>query len=134
VPEPWGSYLVKEAGATVILGSGQIFNEGNYPATVLIASKRFADANPDFVRRFRGVTKQIVLALNSQKKGFAKLLQSEMERLAGRKMTLVTISDALKRCRFTSKANAHDMAVFAKLVDVAGNLTPGASLEGIMLP
>lgn len=133
VPEPWGDYLVKEAGATVILGSGQIFNEGEYPATLLVARKKFADDNPRFVRKFREVTRDIAGRLTRQKLGYAPLLKSEMKRLSGRDMSADTIANSLKRCRFTTKTNAHDLAVFAKLVDVAGYLTPGAKLDGIML-
>ncbi|HEY3415126.1 MAG TPA: ABC transporter substrate-binding protein [Armatimonadota bacterium] len=133
VPEPWGSYLVKEAGATVILGSGQMFNEGEYPATVLVARKAFADANPRFTRKFRDVTRRITLVISSQKMNYAPLLKSEMKRLSGRTMTDASITSGLKRCRFTTTANAHDMAVFAKLVDVAGYMPPGAKLDGIML-
>ena len=133
VPEPWGSYLVKEAGATVILGSGQMFNEGDYPATVLVARKAFADANPRFVRRFRDVTREIAASISRHKMGYVPLLQSEMKRLSGRTMSAATIASALKRTRFTTRANTHDLAVFAKLVDVAGYLTPGAKLDGIML-
>lgn len=133
VPEPWGSWLVASAGARVILGSGQMYNEGDFPVTLLVARKEFADANPQFVRRFRDVTREITLGIAQHKMAYVPILQSEVKRLSGCSMSAQMISSALKRCRFTPRVNDHDLAVFAKLVDVAGYLPAGSKLDGILL-
>jgi NitT/TauT family transport system substrate-binding protein len=134
VPEPWGSWLQVAAGAHVVVGSGEMFNEGDYPATLLVARKDFADANPQFVRRFRDVTREITLDIARHKMAYAPILQSEVKRLSGCSMPEKVIANALKRCRFTtSLSTQHDLAVFAGLVDVAGYLPAGSKLDGIIL-
>lgn len=133
VPEPWGSWLVAAAGAKVILGSGEMFNEGDYPVTLLVARKEFADANPQFVRRFRDVTREITLGIAKHKMTYVSILQSEIKRLSGCSMSKEVIASALKRCRFTPRVDDHDLAVFARLVDVAGYLPAGSKLDGIIL-
>lgn len=132
VPEPWGSYAEKAAGARVVLGSGQIFNEGDYPAALLVVRKDFAEANPRFTGRFRNVTRQITLAIASHRSGFGGILKAELKRLSGVDMTDQVINNALKRCRFTPRLTQHDLQVFAKLGEVTGSVPGGARLDGII--
>ena len=52
VPEPWGSTLVKEIGANVVLDYNQLWREGNYSTAVVIARKDFIEKHPDIVEKF----------------------------------------------------------------------------------
>lgn len=52
VPEPWGSTLVKEINANVILDYNKLWRDGNYSTAVVIARKDFIKKHPDIVERF----------------------------------------------------------------------------------
>ena len=52
VPEPWGSTLVKEIGANVILDYNKLWRDGNYSTAVVIARKDFIKNHPDIVEKF----------------------------------------------------------------------------------
>ena len=52
VPEPWGSTLVKEIDANVVLDYNQLWRNGNYSTAVVIARKDFIEKHPDIVEKF----------------------------------------------------------------------------------
>lgn len=52
VPEPWGARLVKEVQANVVLDFNQVWRQGNYPTTVIIARTEFLEKHPDLVEKF----------------------------------------------------------------------------------
>jgi len=51
VPEPWGTRLVREAGATVFLDERDLWPDGDFVTTHLIVRKAFLDKHPDVVAR-----------------------------------------------------------------------------------
>ncbi len=132
VPEPWGSRLQKEAGATVLMDWRQLFANGDYPTTVLVARKDFADRNADFVRRFVKVTNSITSDIAARTQGYAPMLNSEIKRLSGKGLSGDIITAALKRCRFTTKLSQHDLHVFENLLVVAGFQKDAVPLDGIL--
>lgn len=52
VPEPWGSRLVKNAGAKVLLDWKQVWREGNYTTAVVIVRTEFLQKYPDLVEKW----------------------------------------------------------------------------------
>jgi NitT/TauT family transport system substrate-binding protein len=52
VPEPWGSTLVKEIGANVVLDYNKLLRDGNYSTAVVVARKDFIKNHPDIVEKF----------------------------------------------------------------------------------
>jgi NitT/TauT family transport system substrate-binding protein len=132
VPEPWASRLEREGLATVLLSPTQLFNNGAYPATVLLARRDFVTGNRDFAKRFAKVTDVITRAISQHPDTFIPILGSEMKRLAGQDWPSVVIRSAVLRTRFTSHIDQHEVAVFANLVELAGYRSPGQSLDGIL--
>lgn len=50
VPEPWATRLVQEAGGEVFLDERDLWPNGDFVTTHLIASTKFLDEHPDLVR------------------------------------------------------------------------------------
>ncbi len=133
VPEPWGSRMEREAGARVLLGSAEIFNEGRYPVTVLVARKDYAEQNPEIVKAFVEANRSLAEEIGRDPGAVAKLLVEETRRHTGQRVPEDDIRRALRRCQFTPEITQHSVHVFANLVEVAGYKTDiTASLDGIL--
>lgn len=133
VPEPWGSRLEREAGARALLGSAEIFNEGAYPAAVLVARKVFAEQNPEIVRAFAEANRTVVEEIGADRDGTARILTGEIRRHTGQRVSEEDVRRGLRRCAFTPDITQHAVHVFANLVEVAGyKADPTASLDGIL--
>jgi len=52
VPEPWGSRLIKEAKANVILDFKDVFRDGNYTTAVVVVRTKFLKDHPQIVENF----------------------------------------------------------------------------------
>jgi NitT/TauT family transport system substrate-binding protein len=132
VPEPWGSRLERQAGARVLLGSAQLFNDGNYSAALLVARKDFVTAHPEAVRALVRATDDITKRIAKDPQSIAPLLNREIQRVSGKAVPEEDIRRSLHRCRFTPDISRHEISVFANLVEVAGyKKDAAASLDGI---
>jgi NitT/TauT family transport system substrate-binding protein len=133
LPEPWASRLEREAGATVVLGSAQLFNGGQYSAALLVARKDFVTQHPEEARALARATDAITERIAKNPQAVAGRLASEIHRVSGKTVPEEDIRHALARCRFTNRIRQHDLSVFANLVEVAGyKKDPAASLDGIL--
>jgi NitT/TauT family transport system substrate-binding protein len=133
VPEPWGSRLEREAGATVILGSAELFARGKYSAALLVARKDFVTAHPEAARALVEATNAITSRIAKDPQRIAGALARDIRRVSGKDVPEEDIRRALNRCRFTPDIRQQDLNIFANLVEVAGykqDLT--ASLDGIL--
>ncbi|WAG55450.1 ABC transporter substrate-binding protein [Clostridium estertheticum] len=52
VPEPWGSRLIKEANANIILDYKDVFREGKYTTAVVVVRTEFLKDHPQIVEAF----------------------------------------------------------------------------------
>ncbi len=52
VPEPWGSRLVQEIHANVLLDYNQVWRDGKYTVAVVVATSKFIKEHPDLVEKF----------------------------------------------------------------------------------
>ena len=52
LPEPWASRLVLDAGATVLVDEGDLWPDGRYPTTVVLARTGFLREHPQTVLAF----------------------------------------------------------------------------------
>lgn len=133
VSEPWVSQLEREAGATVLLGPRELFNNGGYSAALLVARKDFVAKHPAAVRALVKATDSLTTKIAADPVAFAPALTADIRKASGRQIPERDIRRALTRCRFTSEMDSRSLRMFANLVEVAGykkDLT--ASLDGIL--
>lgn len=52
VPEPWGAIIEKRLGAKVLLDEKELYRNGEYSTTLLVARKEFAKENPEIIESF----------------------------------------------------------------------------------
>jgi NitT/TauT family transport system substrate-binding protein len=131
-PAPWPSYVVKNAGGRALLNWRTILDNGDYLQGVAFTTRKFAEANPDLVRRFVAAHTQVTNELNKDRaRGDAQVLA------AWSKATRRTLDPAVSRAAFasikyTSKADLNDFERLADLTYQAGILREKGSLEGFL--
>lgn len=82
VPEPWGSQLVIEAGAQILLDHDDIFG-GNYPVAVIVARKDYLEQNRDIVKSFLKEHLRATDVINSEPWGSLKKANDIINTLTG---------------------------------------------------
>ena len=87
LPEPWSSRLVLEAGAKVLLDEKDLWPDGKFPTTVVIARTQFVNEHPETVKAFlRGLVASIDYA-GSNKADAQAAVNTQLKELTGKSLS-----------------------------------------------
>lgn len=113
VPEPWGSRLVKEVGAKVVLDYNEIWKNGKYPTAVVVARKDFIKKHPDIVEKFLKVHAQKTQYIIDNTDKSEDLINKQLKEVTGKSLAKDILDSSFKRIKVTNnpeKAAIIDMA------------------------
>lgn len=105
VSEPWASQMEAKVGAKVIVEAQDMPWEGKLPGTVLVASKKFVDENPEIVK---GILEGHVAAVDFVKSSPDEaytLTQKNLAELAKQELTIDVIKKSFARTEITYEIN-----------------------------
>lgn len=115
VPEPWGTRLVAEAEANILLDYDDIFG-GNYPVTVLVVRCDYLEDNREKVKAFlkehMKITEKIV---NSDKSMLAEEMNDAMLNLTGVGIDYAVLRRSFDRMKFDYNVNEEALALFVEM-------------------
>ncbi|HYF00271.1 MAG TPA: ABC transporter substrate-binding protein [Planctomycetota bacterium] len=94
--EPWVSRLVLDAGGRVLVDERDLWPDGRFPTTLLVAGRRFVEANPDLVRRWLRAHVEVVGRLQSSPDARARV-NAELGRLVGKPLSEGVLREAFGR-------------------------------------
>lgn len=132
MPEPWGSVLEKKGGAKLILNWNEIWCNGQYPTTVLLVDKRYADHNPAVVQAFiKGHVQAIEFIANNQKESLQSISR-QLKLLTNKELPDDVLQSAFNRSRATIAVKPSVLQEFADLSVEAGYLKDRVNAEQII--
>lgn len=130
VPEPWGSRLIAQTGASVVLDAKQIFG-GAVPGAVVIVATPFLKAHRDLVVKFLRVHDQLTHQL-SDSAAVQAALNAQIKVLTGKALPSGVLKAALGRTTFNTSIDQAALNRFAIFSVNAGYLKPSASIAGLV--
>jgi NitT/TauT family transport system substrate-binding protein len=101
VPEPWGAYLIREAGAGLVLDERDLWPGGRFPTTLVAVSTAYLQRHPEIVRGFLTGHVAITRWIQSHPEEARVRLQQALAALQGRALPDAVVADALSRIDFT---------------------------------
>lgn len=123
VPEPWGSRIIKEAGANLVLDYDKVWRNGDYSTAVVIASKEFIEKHPWAIKQFLQAHSELTQYINSNKADAEKLINQELKDLTGKALAQDVLDSAFQRLTVTTDPSRDSVAGFAELSYTAGFVT-----------
>ncbi|WP_461570674.1 ABC transporter substrate-binding protein [Thermincola ferriacetica] len=132
VPEPWGTQLVKDAKARIILEWNEVWNNGNYPTTVIIARNEFIMNKPEIIKKWLEVHREIVKYAATEPEKARNSMSRQLKKLTGKKLKAETLKSAVERCKFTAEIDPATIREFATLSYEAGYLKFKPNLTGLL--
>ncbi|MCL9761508.1 ABC transporter substrate-binding protein [Frankia sp. AiPa1] len=131
VPEPTASRLV-DAGGKVLVNEADQWGEtkGQFVTTLVVVRTDYLKKNPEIVRRFLQANVDSINGINADSAGAAKVVNTELGKLAGKPLTDRVLNSAWKSLTFTPDPIAKSLLLSAQhAVDLG--LLKSAKLEGI---
>ncbi|PKM95384.1 MAG: sulfate ABC transporter substrate-binding protein [Firmicutes bacterium HGW-Firmicutes-1] len=120
VPEPWGSRLIIEVGAKVVLDYNKVFRDGLYTSAVVIARKEFAEKNPEIVENFLKAHIEITEYINSDLEHAKQIVNEEIKALTDKEIDPAVLDAAFDRLTVTYNPQKDSVVDFAAFSMEAG--------------
>lgn len=97
VPEPWGSRLVLEMDARILLDEKEVFRNGEYSTAVVIARKEFIEKHPEIVEKFLEAHLEATLYIQDETEAAKSMINQEIAELTGQELDAAVIDSVYTR-------------------------------------
>jgi NitT/TauT family transport system substrate-binding protein len=101
VPEPWGSILVRNANARIVLDERDLWPNHRFATTVLVAARSFLERSPELVRRFLKAHVETTQWIQQNRQEAQNILNQEIARLTRKLLPDKVVNDAMSRVDLT---------------------------------
>jgi NitT/TauT family transport system substrate-binding protein len=131
VPEPWASRLVVEGGGVVFVDERDLWPNGDFVTAHIIVSTSFLQTHPDLVKAWLDAHVAITQWEIANPAEAQTLLNAEIEKLTGKKLSDEVLTAAWNRMRPTWDPISASLIESANAAFAAGFLKENPNLDGI---
>lgn len=132
VPEPWGAYLVSQAGAKILLEEKDLWPEKEFVLTLVVTTPKFLKEHPEVVENILKVHRSYTAKLVADPKALEPELGKALFDLTKKSLPEGVISTALTRIKFTDEPLLGSLEAMNKWTTELGFAREEASLEGLV--
>lgn len=122
VPEPWGSRLIKEAGANVILDYDDLWMNGKYTTALMIVRTDFLKEHPDLVEKFVRNHVELTEFINKNLDKAKDIVNDQINKLTKKPLSKDIIDASFERLTVTNNPQKDSVNAFVNLSVQAGFL------------
>lgn len=101
VPEPWGTRLIKESGAKVVLDYKELWRNGEYPTAVIVARKDFIKDHRELVKNFLKAHVELTQDIIKNKDANTDIINKELKALTQKDLAKDVLDGAFSRLTTT---------------------------------
>ncbi|HXE55371.1 MAG TPA: ABC transporter substrate-binding protein [Tepidisphaeraceae bacterium] len=112
-PEPWGSFLVAQAGAQVIAEEKDLWPDKQFSLTVVITTPDFLADHPDVVQKMLEVHRNWTRRLKQDPQKYLPQLDAALFSLTGKRLPKGVLQSAIARVQFTDEPSQQTFATLA---------------------
>ena len=103
MPEPWGTRLIQEAGGKLFLDEKDLWPNGQFPTTTVIARADFLEKHPDVVLNFLRAHIDTTAWIAANPEDAKKLVNDGIQKLTSKALKQATIDEAWKHIAVTER-------------------------------
>ena len=141
VQEPWGTRLIAEQNARLILDERDLWPGRHYATTVLVARTDFLRQHPDLAAKIVAANAQLCQNIEADKHAAAQTIAGQIKRITSRSLSAGLIETSLRRIDFgvdpysqtleTQASRAFALRIFRDKPDVSGLVAPTVLKAGV---
>jgi NitT/TauT family transport system substrate-binding protein len=130
VPEPWASRMVLEQQGWLLVDERDLWPQGRFPTTVVIASTAALAKRPDLVERLLLVNGQAIRSLSEEPSARA-VVAAHIARALGKPLPQKVLERAFDQLSFSPELSESELAQLAQHAQVLG-LLKEADVSGLV--
>ena len=131
VPEPWGAILVHRAQGVILVDERDLWPDGKFATTLLVASQKFLETRPDWVQRMMNAHLQLTRWIQGHRQDVGTILNEEIAKYTRKRLDQAILSDAMSRLDVTVDPLESSLEAFFERARVLGYLKKG-NLKGMV--
>ncbi|SHJ78285.1 aliphatic sulfonate ABC transporter substrate-binding protein [Propionispora hippei] len=131
VPEPWGTRLIKEVKANLVLDEKQVWRNGKYTTAVVIARTSFIKEHPDLVEKFLRTHVELTSYINENQAQAQETLNDQIKAITQKPLGKDLLADSFKRLTVTYDPQKESVIGFSKLSAAAGFVKEEPDLKNL---
>ena len=131
VPEPWGAILVHRAQGVIIVDERDLWPDGKFATTVLVASQKFLETRPEWVQRMVNAHVELTRWIQEHRQEVGAILNDEIAKYTRKRLEETILTDALSRLEVTVDPLESSLETFFDRARVLGYLKKG-NLKGML--
>jgi NitT/TauT family transport system substrate-binding protein len=112
VPEPWGSRLIQNGLANLIVEEKDLWPNKRFTLTSVIVRQEFLEQHPDLLGQILDVHVRLTKELQAHPEKYADQLNRELKRLTAKELPAKVLTDSLSRIEFSLDALPDSFARF----------------------
>lgn len=120
VPEPWGSILINESQANIIMDYNQTWRDGKYPVAVVIARADFIKQHPDLVKKFLETHVALTETAKNDKAAAKATINKEIKQLTGKEISAEIMDASFDRLILNDQLNQEAVLEMADIMEDLG--------------
>ncbi len=124
VPEPWASRLVAEGNGRLVVDERDLWPNGRFTTTVLVARTKFLEEHPALINLLLQAHLRSVEWLGKNPEEGQAVVNAELKRLTGKELAVPVLKQAWSRLAFVAEPDRPSIEAMARAAAVAGYL-PG---------
>jgi NitT/TauT family transport system substrate-binding protein len=132
VPEPWGSRIVKDAGASVVLEADQLWGDGSYATAVLIATTKFLAEQPELVEKWLAAHVELTERINKDPESYKQVFNKQFEILTQKTLPQDVLDSSFRRLVVTYDPEVSSISDFVTLMADTGYLKQEPDIARLM--
>lgn len=132
VPEPWGSRLVEQAGGKILLDWDQVWRQGNYATTVVIASTAFLQKHPDLVAKFLKAHVEITGRIVKDSETNKAIINEQLKELTKKDLSQGILNCSFERMTPTCDPETDSINEFVTLAVENGYFRKTPDIQGLV--
>lgn len=132
VPEPWGSRLINEIDANVILDYDKVYNKGRYSSALVIARTEFIEKHPDIVKMFIETHVQLTEYINENNDTVKKILNDQIKELTNNSIPDDILDVSFERLVITNDPEKDSISDFIKIAKEVGFIEKEPDIEMLL--
>ncbi len=131
VPEPWGTRLIHEIDAELVLDYDELWLDGDYSVACVIARREFLEKNPELVEKFLEAHSELTDYINANPGEAMKTANEKIRELTGAALEDDILTEAFGRIAFTTDPARESVREFMKISLDEGFVEPFDDMDGI---
>ena len=132
LPEPWGTILIEkrirashDLPLQILVNEKSILNNGEYPVTVLIVNKKFAQEHPDLTRKLLVAHNKSNAFISNNPSEAIEITRESISRISKKDIKVDIIAASFKRCQFKNNLDLNILKEFKTIAIIAGYYRKG---------